>query len=154
MKTAGQGGPCGYDANKKIKGRKRHLLTDTLGWLLGLQISAADVQDRDGAKPLMREAAVQFGRLAKTWADAGYAGKFAAWVKALRPRGKLHIEIVRGISGQKGFLVQPRRWVIERSFAWLTRCKRLVKDYERLLSHSAAFIHLAFSGLMLRFLTR
>jgi transposase len=154
VKTAGQGGPCGYDANKKIKGRKRHLLTDTLGWLLGLDVSAADVQDRAGAKPVMREAAVQFGRLAKTWADSGYAGQFAAWVKALRPHGRLHLDIVRGLRGQKGFLVQPRRWVIERSFAWLTRCKRLVKDYERLIPHSKAFIFLAFSSLMLRFLTR
>ena len=76
------------------------------------------------------------------------------WVKQLRPRGKLHLDIVRSPKPTKGFAVQPRRWVIERSFAWLTRCRRLVKDYERLRTHSAAFIHLAFTGLMLRFLTR
>jgi putative transposase len=154
VKTAGQGGPCGYDANKKIKGRKRHLLTDTLGWLLGVEITAADVQDREGAKPLLRRAKSSFGRLAKIWADSGYAGKFVAWVKCLRPCGRLHLEVVRNRKPTTGFAVQPRRWVVERSFAWLTKCRRLVKDYERLLTHSAAFIHLAFTGLMVRFLTR
>jgi putative transposase len=154
VKTAGQGGACGYDANKKIKGRKRHLLTDTPGWLLGVEITAASVQDRDGAKPLLRRATLAFGRLSKVWADSGYAGKFVAWVKQLRPHGRLHLEVVRSPKPAKGFAVQPRRWVIERSFAWLTKCRRLVKDYERLLSHSAAFIHLAFTGLMLRSLTR
>ena len=154
VKTSGQGGPCGYDASKKIKGRKRHLLTDTLGWLLGVEITAANVQDRDGAKPLLRRAKVAFGRLAKVWADSGYSGKFVHRVKPLRPHGKLHLEIVRSPKPTKGFTVQPRRWVIESSFAWLTKCRRLVKDYERLTSHSAAFIHPAFSGLMLRFLSR
>lgn len=154
VKTSGQGGPCGSDANKKIKGRKRHLLTDTLGWLLGVEITAANVQDRAGAKPRLRRAKVAFGRLAKVWADSGYAGKFVPWVKRLRPHGKLHLEIVRSPKPTRGFAVQPRRWVIERSFAWLTKGRRLVKDYERLASHSAAFIHLAFSGLMLRSLCR
>ena len=150
IKTAGQGGGCGYDANKKIKGRKRHLLTDTLGWLLGVEITAASVQDRDGAKPLLRRAKAVFGRLSKVSADSGYAGKFVAGVKALRPHGKLHLDIVRSPNPVKGFA----RWVIERSFAWLTRCRRLLKDYERLITHSAAFTHLAFAVLMLRFLSR
>lgn len=154
VKTAGQGGPCGYDANKKIKGRKRHLLTDTQGWLLGVEITAASVQDREGAKPLLRRAKVAFGRLAKVWADSGYSGQFVRWVKQLRPHGRLHLEVVRSPKPTQGFAVQPRRWVIERSFAWLTKCRRLVKDYERLLAHSAAFIHLAFTGLMLRSLAR
>ena len=85
VKTAGQGGPCGYDANKKIKGRKRHLLTDTLGWLLGVEITAASVQDRDGAKPLLRRAKLAFGRLSKVWADSGYAGKFVHLGQATAP---------------------------------------------------------------------
>jgi len=146
VKTSGQGGPCGYDANKKITGRKPHLLTDTPGWHLGAENTAANVQDRDGAKPLLRRATVAFGSLAKVWADSGYSGRFVTWVKQLRSHGRLHLEIVRSPKPTKGFAIQARRWVIERSFASLTKC--------RLLSHSAAFIHLAFSGLIPRFLSR
>ena len=93
------------------------------------------------AKPLLRQAKLRFGRLAKIWADSGYSGKLIPWVKQLRPHGKLHLEIVRSPKPTKGF-------------AWLTKCRRLVKDYERLITYSAAFIHLAFTGLMLRSLTR
>ena len=153
-RTAGQGGACGYAANRKIKGRKRHLLTATRGWLPGGEITAASVQDRAGAKPLLRRAARAFGRLSKVWAGAGDAGRFGAWVKQLRPHGRRHLEVVRSPKPAKGLAVQPRRWVIERSCAWLTRCRRLVKDDERLPTHSAAFIHLAFTGLRLRSLTR
>lgn len=152
MKT--HGGACGYDANKKIKGRKRHLLCDTLGWLLGLEITTADVQDRDAAKPLLRRASECFGRLSKVWADSGYRGKLLAWVRGLRPHGKLHLDIIGSLKPSKGFVVQPKRWIIERSFAWLTKCRRLVKDYEKLIPHSRAFVCLAFSRLMLAFLAR
>jgi transposase len=113
-----------------------------------LAITPADVQDRDAAKLVLRQATLALGRLVKIWADSGYAGHLVPWVKALRPHGKLHLEIVRALGVQKGFVVQPHRWIVERSFAWLTKCRRLVKDYERLIAHSAAFIRLAFINLM------
>ena len=152
MKTGDQGGPSGFDPNKRIKGRKRHLLCDTNGWLLALEITTANVQDPHGARPALQHASRNFGRLAKIWADYGYRGKLVPWVKSLRPHGRLHLEIVRSPVPKQGFVVQPHRWIIERSFAWLTKCRRLVKDYERLITHSSAFIRLAFINLMSRFI--
>lgn len=136
-----------------MKGRKRHLLCDTNGWLLALEITPANVQDPDGAVEVLRQANVSFGRLSKVWADYGYRGKLVPWFKSLRPYGKLHLEIVRSHVPKMGFVVQPYRWIVERSFAWLTKCRRLVKDYERNISHSAGFIRLAFIRLMSLFIT-
>lgn len=152
VKTGDHGGPSGFDPHKRIKGRKRHLLCNTNGWLMALAITPANVQDPEGARPALREAHIAFGRLAKIWADYGYRGKLVPWVKALRPHGKLHLEIVRSPAPKAGFTVQPLRWIVERSFAWLTKWRRLVKDYERLISHSSAFIRLAFIALMSRFI--
>lgn len=152
VKTGDHGGPSGFDPHKRMKGRKRHLLCDTNGWLLALEITPANVQDPEGARPALRQAHFAFGRLNKVWADYGYRGKLVPWVKALRPHGKLHLEIVRSPTPKSGFAVQPYRWIVERSFAWLTKWRRLVKDYERLIDHSAAFIRLVFIALMSRFI--
>lgn len=117
VKLSDQGGPCGYDAGKKINGRKRHILVDTLGLLLGVYVRAASQQARDGAKTLLARVLGWYGRLATIWADGGYAGALVAWVKALRPRGRLHLEIVRRSDDVRGLAVLPKRWLVERTFA-------------------------------------
>lgn len=150
VKTGDQGGPTGYDAGKKTKGRKRHILVDTLGLLLGVYVGPADEQDRDGAKTLLERIIGWYSRLVKIWADGGYAGQLVAWVKALRPRGKLHLEIVRRSDQARGFQVLPKRWLVERTFAWLYKQRRLVRDYEFKTEHSEAWLYIAISGLMLR----
>ena len=154
VKMADQGGPSGYDAGKKTKGRKRHILVDTLGLLLGVYVGAANEQDRDGAKTLLARVVGWYGRLAKIWADGGYAGALVAWVKALRPRGRLHLDIVRRSDDHKGFVVLPKRWLVERTFAWLYKQRRLVRDYEVKVEHSEALLYIAMSGLMLGRLAR
>jgi putative transposase len=148
VKTAEQGGVSGYDAGKKVKGRKRHLLVDTLGLLLGVHVTSAAVQDRDGARELLRQVWFIFGRLQVIWADGGYAGQLLGWVKALRPWGKLHLEIVKRSETAKGFALVRKRWIVERTFAWLYQRRRLVRDYERRIDHSEAFIYIAMIGLM------
>jgi putative transposase len=150
VKLGDQGGPCGYDAGKKINGRKRHILVDTLGLLLGVYVGPASEQDRDGAKTLLARVIGWYQRLAKIWADGGYAGALVAWVKALRPRGQLHLDIVRRSDQVCGFEVLPKRWLVERTFAWLFKQRRLARDYERRLEHSEAWLYIAMSGLMLR----
>jgi len=154
VKLADQGGPSGYDAAKKTKGRKRHILVDTLGLLLGVHVAAADEQDRDGAKNLLERVLGWYGRLAILWADSAYAGHLVDWVKSLRPRGRLHLEIVRRDPKVNGFAVLPKRWVVERTFAWLGKYRRLTRDYECKTSHSEALIYIAMSNLMLRRLAR
>jgi len=154
VKTAEQGGVSGYDAGKKIKGRKRHLLVDTLGLLLGVCVTSAAVQDRDGARELLRKVWFIFGRLQVIWADGGYAGQLLGWVKALRPWGKLHLEIVKRSDTAKGFALVRKRWIVERTFAWLYQRRRLVRDYERRTDHSEAFIYIAMIGLMTKRLAR
>ena len=154
VKVGEQGGPCGYDAGKKIKGRKRHVLVDTLGLLLGVVVTAASVQDRDGAKTLLTRVLGWWRRLQVIWADGGYAGQLAVWVKAQRPFGKLHLEIVRRDAAVVGFAVLPKRWIVERTFAWLYKCRRLARDYEQLTAHSEAMIQLAMIGLMVRRLAK
>ena len=140
----------GYDAGKKIKGRKRHILVDTLGLLLAVHVTGADVQDRDGARRLLAGAVLLLGRLQLLWADGGYAGALVAWVKTLRPWGKLRLEIVSRPPQAKGFRLLPRRWVVERTFGWLMRHRRLVRDYERRTVHSEAFIQIAMLAILLR----
>ncbi len=154
VKVGDQGGPCGYDAGKKTKGRKRHILVDTLGLLLGVYVGPANEQDREGAKTLLGRVFGWYQRLAKIWADGGYAGALVAWVKALRPRGKLHLDIVRRSDATVGFAVLPQRWIVERTFAWLFKQRRLARDYEVKTEHSEALLYIAMSGLMLRRLAR
>lgn len=147
VKTTEQGGERGYDAGKKVSGRKRHILVDTMGLLLCVLVHAADVQDRDGAKYLLAKVKPHFSRLKLIWADGGYAGQLVKWVKE-----QCHwvLEIVKRSDDVAGFQVLPRRWVVERTFAWFGRNRRLSKDYEALPETSEAFCYLAMIHLMLK----
>ena len=122
------GGARGYDAGKKIKGRKRHLLVDTLGLVLLTVVHGANVQDRDGARLVLEKAKGCFPRLQKIWADGGYAGQLIGWVQAMC--GWV-LEIIKRSDVAKGFVLLPRRWVVERTFGWLGRHRRLSKDYQQ-----------------------
>ena len=141
--------PSGYDAGKKIKGKKRHILVDTVGLLLHAVVHPADIQDRDGGILVLETLFGLFPFLRKLFADSGYQGpKFQ---KALaRTLPQLETEIVRRSDRAKGFEVLPRRWVVERTFAWLNRCRRLAKDWENLSRNALAFLKLASIRLMLR----
>jgi putative transposase len=148
--TENGGGERGYDAGKKVSGRKRHLLVDVLGLVLVAVVHSASTQDYEGGRQVLEHVGHRFSRLRRIWADSAY-GKcgLADWLWKLRKRGKLHLEIVRGKPGQKGFAVQPRRWVVERTFGWLGRHRRLSKDYEALPASSEAMIYVAMIRLML-----
>jgi putative transposase len=150
VKTPDQAGERGYDAGKKIKGRKRHLAVDSLGLILHVLITSAAMQDRDAAKTLIKTLVGLFGRLQIIWADGGYLGSLVQWVKQLRPFGKLHLEIVRRSDKTKGFAVLPKRWIVERTFGWLTKSRRLCRDYEVRLDHSEAMIRICMIRLMAR----
>lgn len=150
VKVADQAGERGYDAGKKIKGRKRHLLVDTLGLILVVVVTGAHVQDRDGAKSVLAILAHRWHRLRHIWADGGYAGALIGWLWQLRLRGRVRLEIVKRSEGQKGFLVLPRRWVVERTFGWLMKWRRLRCDYERHPVNSETMIYIAMIGLMVR----
>jgi Transposase and inactivated derivatives len=142
VKTPDQAGERGYDAGKKISGRKRHVAVDCLGLILAIMITPASVQDRDAAKGLIQLLVGTFSRLQVIWADGGYLGALVQWVKQLRPFGKLHLEIVRRCDHAKGFKVLPKRWIIERTFGWLYKSRRLCRDYEVRLDHSEAMIRI------------
>lgn len=155
VKTTDQAGEQrGYDAGKKIKGRKRHIAVDSLGLILGLVITSAAVQDRAAARTLIQGLVKWFGRLQIIWADGGYLGELVQWVKALRPFGKLRLEIVRRCDQTKGFKVLPKRWIVERTFGWLYKSRRLVRDYEVRLDHSEAMVRLCMIRLMVRRLAK
>ncbi len=142
----------GYDAGKKINGRKRHIAVDTIGLLLTVLVTAAGVQDRDGAKPLLWNLRRAFPSVRLAWADSGYAGKLVTWAKTkLRPR--LTIHVVKRTEQHK-FIVLPRRWVVERTFSWITRSRRTVRDYERLPAHHETIVHWAMIIVMSRRLGR
>jgi putative transposase len=130
VQTSEQGGMRGYDAAKNVSGRKGHVLVDTLGLVLLVMITAANVQDRAAARILLSTLATQFRRLRVVWADGAYAGGLQQWVRRLRPWGKVRLEIVRKPKGQRGFAVLPWRRIVERTFAWLGRWRRLKADYE------------------------
>jgi putative transposase len=149
VKTTERGGPRGYDAAKKVTGRKRHLLVDTMGLILLVLVHPADVQDRDGARLLLSALVGRFPRLQLVWADAGYAGPLLIdWV--IQKLGqRLRIEIVRRMEEHR-FSVVKKRWIVERTFGWLGRCRRLSKDYEALTRTSENWIRLAMIGVMLR----
>jgi transposase len=141
VKTTESGGVCGYDAGKKIKGRKRHILTDTCGFLLLILVHTADIQDRDGAVDVLKAIRQRFPWLRHVFADGGYAGPKLR--DAMARHGSWTIEIIRRSDTAKGFEILPRRWVVERTFAWLGRCRRLAKDWETSVSSSIAWALIA-----------
>jgi putative transposase len=141
-----EGGERGYDAGKRVTGRKRHIVVDTMGLLLAVVVHSASVQDRDGVKLVTAGITARFPRLKLIWADGAYQAA-VGWAKQF---GRYALELVRKPAGQKGFVLLPRRWVVERTFAWLVRCRRLSRDYERLTESSEAMVHLAMIRLMLR----
>ncbi len=139
----------GYDAGKKIKGKKRRILVDTQGLLMHAIVHAADIQDRDGGKLLMATLFGLYPFLLKLYADGGYQGPAfrRAVAKILR---SVNVEIVKRSDQAKGFVVLPKRWIVERTFAWLGRCRRLARDWENLNRKALAFLRLASIRLMLR----
>lgn len=138
----------GFDSHKKVNGRKRHLLTDTMGLPVAVAVTAASAQDRAGAALALKRARARGrGRLALAWADKAYDGDWRHW--AQRELG-ITIQVVPQPAGQRGFQVLPRRWVIERTHAWITRRRRCARDYERLPGHHAAFVYWAAILLMTR----
>lgn len=181
-KSTGVGGEQrGYDGGKKVRGRKRHLLVDTEGFVLKAKVHSAKVMDYEGIKPLLERAGKQFCRLSHLWLDAGYRGedKGKDWVEKTlgwsvelveRPRKPAPQEVLmtwaeewaregktvdwQNLVPPRGFQVLPCRWVVERSFAWICHNRRMSKDYERLCSTSEAFIYAAMTRLMVRRLTR
>ena len=145
--------PSGYDAHRNVKGRKRHLLVDTLGLLLSVYVSPADVQDRGGAQGLLAGLKPLLPKLKKIWADGAYTGeKLAGWCQE---QGGWELEIVeRRSADTEGFVVLPHRWIVERTLGWLMRNRRLSKDYERLVQTSETFIEVAMIRQILRRLAR
>src|SRR5713101_2875144 len=154
VKTADQAGERGYDAGKKVLGRKRHVAVDCLGLILAIMITPASMQDRDAAKGLIKLLVSLYGRLQIIWADGGYLGALVNWVKQLRPFGKLRLEIVRRCDDVEGFKVLPRRWVVERTFGWFYKSRRLCRDYEVRLDHSEAMVRICMIRLMLKRLAK
>ena len=143
------GGAVGYDAGKKTKGRKRFLLVDTLGLVLGAAVQPASTPERAGAQALLAPLRPYFSWLRKLWADGGYSGaEFADWVRTQRP--KLGVEIVKRSDDGRGFQVLPKRWVVERTLAWLVQHRRLVRDYERSERSATNWIFVAMIHVMLR----
>ncbi len=152
VKTTESGGERGYDAGKKIKGRKRHILTDTGGLLVAMLVQAASVQDRDGALLVFAAIRATFPWLRHVFADGAYAGKKLD--DALKRIGRWTLEIVKRSDAAKGFEVLPRRWVVERTLAWLNRNRRLAKDFEATIASVKAWIMIASIQLMIRRLAR
>ena len=148
VKTTESGGPRGYDAGKKVKGRKRQVMVDTDGRGLILEVQPGDVQDRDGAPFVLRLSRAVFPFITKAFADSGFAGQGPVEATSIR------IGIVRKPAGQVGFVVHPRRWVVERFLAWLGRDRRLWKDPEATLASARAFLYAASAMLLMRRLAR
>jgi len=149
-KTSEGGSERGFDAGKKVTGRKRHTLVDTLGLILKVVVTAGNVQDRDGAKSLLKEISTEqdvIKRLELIWVDGSYRGELITWVEEMLG---WKLEVVEKPKDQNGFQVLPKRWIVERTFAWLVRQRRLARDYERLPETSEAFIYAAMIRLMLR----
>ena len=148
VKTTESGGVCGYDAGKKVKGRKRHIVTDTIGLMLFVIVHAADIQDRDGAVDLVKAIRYRFPWLRHLFADSAYGGEKLEI--ALMGQGHWTIEVIKRPDTAEGFVVLPRRWVVERTFAWLGRCRRLAKDWEKSIESSAAWANIASIRVMTR----
>jgi putative transposase len=152
VKTTESGGIRGFDAGKKVKGRKRHIVVDTLGLLVGVVVHAADIQDRDGAPAVLKSILKRWPWLRHVFADGGYAGPKLRG--ALQKIGKFTMEIVKRTDKAKGFEILPRRWVVERTFAWLGRCRRLAKDFERSIASAEAWVLIANIRMLTRRLAR
>ena len=146
-------GRRGYDAGKKINGTKRHIAVDALGLLLTVLVTAASVQDRDAARPLLWNLRKAFPSVRLAWADGGYAGKLVTWART-RLKPKLTLEIVKRPDDLHTFQVLPRRWVVERTLSWITRHRRTVRDYERRAAHHETYIYWAMIIIMTRRLAR
>jgi transposase len=152
VKTTESGGPRGYDAAKKVKGRKRHVVTDTSGLMVGVTVHPADVQDRDGA-PLVIEAIHDlFPWLRHLFADSAYSGD--GLLQALGKFGRWSIEIIKRMADTVGFVVLPRRWVVERTLAWLNRNRRLAKDFEASIASAQTWVYIASVQLIIRRMAR
>jgi transposase len=136
----------GFDAGKKINGRKRHIVVDTIGLMLVVMVTAASIQDRDGGQSILERLHGALRSVRHIFADAGYQGALLDLAK--RSWGVV-VEVVKKPAEQIGFAVLPRRWVVERTFSWLLRWRRLVRDYERLPETHEAMVHIAMIGLML-----
>lgn len=147
VKTTEAGGPRGFDAHKQINGRKRHVVVDTLGLLLIVVVHAASIQDPAGAKLALTPLIGRFPRLALMWADGIYRGPLVEWV---REQLGCALSIVTRTAGQRGFQALPKRWIVERTLAWLNRNRRLSKDYEHDLRASESMVYLASIRLLLR----
>jgi transposase len=152
VKTTEAAGPHGYDAGKKINGRKRHLLVDTMGLLIAAIVHRADIQDRDGAPLLLAAMRRAFPWLRHIFADAAYAG--GKLQQALARLGTWTLQIVRRSDTAKGFEPLPRRWVVERTIAWLNRNRRLAKDFEATIESAQAWLFIASVKLLSRRLAR
>lgn len=151
VRSADQAGERGYDAAKKTKGIKRHVLVDTLGLLLAVCITPADVPERQGARRLLAAALACFRWLRCLWADQGYSGEeLAGWVAARRKTGTLRLEVVPRLQDQPGFKVLRKRWIVERTFGWFMKHRRLVRHYEVKTAHAEAWLHISMIGIMLR----
>jgi putative transposase len=150
VKTTELGGERGYDKGKNVKGRKRHLLVDTLGLLMAVIVTAASVSAPAGARLLFARLGGACKKLRLLWVDGGYRGQLLAWVS---PHMRFVLRVTLRPEGTKGFVLLPRRWVVERTLAWLNQSRRLSKDYERLPKSSEAMIYLSMTRLMLRRLT-
>jgi putative transposase len=153
VKMPDKGQSRGYDAGKKVTGRKRHILVDVLGLVLAVVVHSASIQDRDGAKLVLDRTRnrPRFANLKLVWADGGYAGALVSWVSSTF---SWVLEIVKRPAESKGFILLPRRWVVERTLAWLGRHRRLSKDYEERTDTSEAMVYIAMIGLMLRRLAK
>lgn len=152
VKTTESGGVRGFDAGKKVKGRKRHILTDTGGLLVTAVVHSAAIQDRDGAPSVLASIRTAFPWLRHVFADGAYAGDKLA--QALKRLGRWSLEIVKRPEGAKGFELLPRRWVVERTLAWLNRNRRLAKDFEASLASAETWLYLASVQLLMRRLAR
>lgn len=147
VKITERGGEHGFDGGKKVNGRKRHILTDVLGLIIAVTVHSAAIQDREGAKSVIEKAFARFPGIQLILADGGYTGRLILWVKEIF--GRL-LETVKRPSGTEGFKLLPRRWVAERTFAWLYQHRRLSKDYEYLTDTSETMVRIAMIGIMIR----